>query len=506
MKKLIVILVVLSLLIIPSSVQAANSYYVSKSGNNSDGRSWATAWTSFSNIQWSSILPGDTLYISGGPTSETYNGTLTVGASGSNGNYITIDVGANSPNPSGHSGTVIISGGTVGINVGHRNYIWVNGLSGSDYKLVLTGQTSNSVYVDAVNYGHIDYLKINNQRSRGIFQQESNHVVIRGNDIRTGEENVYAQTDGIYFQRGTDNIIENNTIVLGNNGVSGTTNSHIDAVQFVDEVNLTIRGNWLEWTYGRGNANSQTIMGEKGTVTTDWVYIYNNVLLGGSNCPLTLRLKDGGQYYVWNNTLIAQADGVANTSVVSVGGSIQALKNNVIVMANPGGTGSSCVKNVSSSVASNNGFWRSGGGSCAIGTNNVLGQPVWDITDGYRLISGSPYIDAGVNLSSYFDVDFDGVSRPQGVGYDIGAYEYVGSTPTSTPTFTQMPTETNTPMPTPTNTPTFTPIPTYTPTPLPTFTSTPTNTPIPTATSTPTPTQECKLVVFQDGTKITVCK
>ena len=47
-------------------------------------------------------------------------------------------------------------------------------------------------------------------------------------------------------------------------------------------------------------------------------------------------------------------------------------------------------------------------------------------TGDYRLCPGSPAIDAGIPLATVKD-DFDGRSRPQGAGYDIGAYEYAGS-------------------------------------------------------------------------------
>lgn len=43
----------------------------------------------------------------------------------------------------------------------------------------------------------------------------------------------------------------------------------------------------------------------------------------------------------------------------------------------------------------------------------------------YHLLRGSPAIDKGTTLSSVGD-DRDGTPRPQGAGYDIGAYEYFG--------------------------------------------------------------------------------
>jgi hypothetical protein len=46
----------------------------------------------------------------------------------------------------------------------------------------------------------------------------------------------------------------------------------------------------------------------------------------------------------------------------------------------------------------------------------------------FHLQSNSPAINAGVTITNVTD-DFDGISRPQGGAYDIGAYEYFsGST------------------------------------------------------------------------------
>src|SRR5690606_1851651 len=45
----------------------------------------------------------------------------------------------------------------------------------------------------------------------------------------------------------------------------------------------------------------------------------------------------------------------------------------------------------------------------------------------FRLHHSSPAIDSGVTLSEV-KRDFADVDRPQGVAYDIGAYEYTGST------------------------------------------------------------------------------
>src|SRR5258706_12939918 len=43
-----------------------NAWYVSLSGDNGDGKSWATAWKELDQIGWSSIEPGDRIEIDAG--------------------------------------------------------------------------------------------------------------------------------------------------------------------------------------------------------------------------------------------------------------------------------------------------------------------------------------------------------------------------------------------------------------------------------------------------------
>ena len=64
-------------------------------------------------------------------------------------------------------------------------------------------------------------------------------------------------------------------------------------------------------------------------------------------------------------------------------------------------------------------------GRLGVGSNNLTTDPrfVNPPTGDFHLQSSSPAIDAGLTLSEV-PTDFDGVSRPQGSGYDIGAYEF----------------------------------------------------------------------------------
>src|SRR5205823_6228644 len=53
----------------------------------------------------------------------------------------------------------------------------------------------------------------------------------------------------------------------------------------------------------------------------------------------------------------------------------------------------------------------------------------------FHLQSTSPLINKGTTLSAVTN-DYDGIARPQGSGYDIGALEFVNTTPPPAPTIT----------------------------------------------------------------------
>ena len=108
----------------------ATDYYVDKNATGlNNGLSWTNAWHLFLILIGAQLQPGDIIYISGGVDSTVYTSGLTIGKSGTAGNYIYIMPGKYAPSPSGHSGRIIIrnSGGVGSSNSGY-NYIYLKGL------------------------------------------------------------------------------------------------------------------------------------------------------------------------------------------------------------------------------------------------------------------------------------------------------------------------------------------------------------------------------------------
>ena len=56
---------------------AGTTFYVSRTGSNGDGRSWATAWNELDQIKGGVIQPGDTILIDGGSVACEYPVTVT---------------------------------------------------------------------------------------------------------------------------------------------------------------------------------------------------------------------------------------------------------------------------------------------------------------------------------------------------------------------------------------------------------------------------------------------
>lgn len=128
--------------------QASATWYVdSQATGNGSGTNWVSAWLDFGDIVWGSIDPGDTITVAGGVYDE---GAFSVGASGTPGSEITIEVSQDVD----RNGVVLLSG--YGFNMlSISNVIWDGRLDQSFTNPTNWYQVTNGLMAITNNIGII---------------------------------------------------------------------------------------------------------------------------------------------------------------------------------------------------------------------------------------------------------------------------------------------------------------------------------------------------------------
>ena len=171
--------------------------------------------------------------------------------------------------------------------------------------------------------------------------------------------------------------------------------------------------------------------------------VYNNTIIKGTG--VGIQVFGSGDNYIYNNVVVEpEDDGIFCDDRETVAGRGFYFMNNTII--NPGQAG----MRMYSTQSKGNVFYN----NVIVGASqNIIllnGNVDWKATNNlfqgnvsgikftnpsqydYHLNSGSPAIDAGKDVASYgVKTDYENKKRPQGKGYDIGAFEYGsgGSTP-----------------------------------------------------------------------------
>ncbi len=244
-------------------------------------------------------------------------------------------------------------------------------------------------------------------------------------------------------------LILNDTI----NGINVNPTPHIDCFQtwsdsdFEVAQNITFEQNYCENYDGSsaimlsGGANHLYIRNNifrtatgisangDGAGGSDYLYIFNNIWAGSLSpilgaYPTALKMENINHVWVENNIFYDQG----YVTAYFLGDTSNTIFDYNLTY-NSDGTKQHCIE------------WGSYRACLRFPAHNLLNTNPQFVNPGskdYHLKSTSSAIDAGVNLGNLVPNDFDGIPRPQGAGYDIGAYEYNSTvsspTPITTPT------------------------------------------------------------------------
>jgi parallel beta-helix repeat protein len=239
---------------------------------------------------------------------------------------------------------------------------------------------------------------------RGIFLVNSSNCVVAGNTVDT------TSGTGLSVYTCTDSAFIGNT-------VKNCAGVHSDGISIgISSLRITVANNYLY------NCTVPLIM--KASSDID---VYNNVILGSSGSTTLIADYGGltGDINICNNTALFSA----NHSSVYIGTATNAtqivLRNNIL----DGGGGGSRSNNIYVGLMWNQAArygWSLAEGEVVVTNLNTLF--VMPQAGNFMLRTGSPAIDAGAGQPGV-PSDHIGTLRPQGSGWDIGAYEYVSNLP-----------------------------------------------------------------------------
>jgi nitrous oxidase accessory protein NosD len=429
---------ILALLLGFMALPAAGAvYYVAPTGNDAHPGTLAQPWRTIGKAA-ATLTAGDTVFIRAG----TYPEWVMPQNSGAPGQYITYTAypgetvtidGAGLPVPQ-YSGL---------IDLALKNYIRVSGLrvlNSSDQGIQADG-SSNIIIENNYTYNTV---------GSGIGVWGSQNVIVAGNEVERACTGIYNEcisvgvTDNFevrnnYVHHAYPNLMKEgicakdgsaNGKVYGNRVHDTLVGIYVDA-QARDTYNIQVYGNLVYHNGGQGlhyyGGNGIALASEVGG-SLENIQVFNNISHGNywhgiqvSACCIASHPMTNIR--IINNTFYNNGKewgcGIAFDNPQALNA---VLRNNICSQnSGPQITLDAQVNPANCQIDHN----LIDGPSDVYGTAYVEGNPRFvDAAQGdFRLRAGSPAIDRGSAVAAP-SADYRGVPRPQGAGFDMGAYEY----------------------------------------------------------------------------------
>ena len=411
------LLLLICLLLSASSI-AQNKYYVSESGN--DSNNGLTPQTAFETLQHAAdiVSAGDSVLVL-------------------EGNYVGFDIRKNGTQSLPiifkviESNVVIDQSNSVtpdGINIENASWIIIDGFE-------VKAQPRAGIRAAVSDFIVIRNNNCHNNYRWGIFTGFKDDILIENNTCSYSTDE-----HGIYVSNSSDRPIIRNNHSFNNNSCGIHMNGDISMGGDGIISNAIVEGNILHHN-GVGGGSAINMDGVQDSE------IFNNLSYSNHATGIAMYRIDGAEgsknNKVYNNTVINPSD--ARWNILVKNGSTGCTLYNNIFINNHSFRGSIAVdaesfpgfasdynilENRLSSDGDNTVISLSEWQSLGYDLHSQIADPeenifVDHLTDNYRLLENSQAVNNGTSsvLPTVFE-DLDNVPRPQGSGFDIGAYEY----------------------------------------------------------------------------------
>ena len=426
----------------PLTLFAANWYVRPSATGAKTGADWDNAWATTS-LGWSNVKAGDTVWLAGG----NYNGSFSVGASGSSGNPIVIKRAKSgdtlATGAAGWSSSLDAQAVFSGISFPTKNYVTIDGNQSPGVGIpanygILVNVKNGGIGVDVlgVNTGlsiiNIDVagpgFHSTQNETNGISMAHGGDPAV--NNILISKCRIRYLDTAIKLDNLNNSVIEYTTVQFISSGNMGAV--HPDTMYWYPCKNVTVRYCYF------GDVDSESIFAEYNG-HDNIIYFANIMVQGTGSSSSGIEYKQDctyGKIFLYNNTFVGWSKGIKVDSgaTIAAGSTVQ---NNLFV---------NCTNGFSGTIKYN-GY--SGVNSVGSNATNNSSSPFTNASGGdYSLASGSWATDAGSGLPAPYNTDMNGNALNNSLGA-LGAKGSGGSTPTPIPTASPSPTAAPTPTPTP---------------------------------------------------------